>query len=115
MANRNALRFETIAARRITDAGKLKIYFRRFEAMARYILFAGRTCYAEGGAHDLRSTGDNLNDACAWGRKLLEPGIDRQEWWHVYDNAAGRIVAGSARQAHDVASLVPSDRCKVDL
>lgn len=68
--------------------------------MARFILFAGETYYAKGGAHDRIDSFASLVEAEAYGRALIEADSLRFDWYHVLDIGTASIVAKSETQAH---------------
>lgn len=57
----------------------------------RYILFAGATCYPNGGFEDFKGSGDELNVLvdCAEKLKIESKLID---WWHILDTVTMEIV-----------------------
>jgi len=67
--------------------------------MSRFILFAGETYYARGGAHDLVDSFGSLVEAKAYGEALLEKDRYRFQWFHVFDIGTKAIVAKSQNQA----------------
>lgn len=68
--------------------------------MARFILFAGETYYAKGGAHDRIDSFGSLVEAEAYGKALIEADCRRFDWYHVLDVGTSSIVAKSETQAH---------------
>lgn len=67
--------------------------------MARFILFAGETYYAKGGAHDRIDSFGSLVEAQAYGEALLEHQHRSYDWFHVFDIGTSSIVAKSPIQA----------------
>ena len=67
--------------------------------MSRFILFAGETYYAKGGAHDRIDSFGSLAEAEAYGKALLEKEGRYFDWYHVLDIGTSSIVAKSATQA----------------
>ena len=60
--------------------------------MKEYLLFTGENYYPEGGAHDLYSSHDTLEEALEAGREFLKDSTDLSgEWAHVY-NVGGMIT-----------------------
>lgn len=72
--------------------------------MARFILFAGETYYAKGGAHDRVNSFGSLVEAEAYGKALLADGGRDFDWYHVFDIGTSTIVAKSPTQAHGAPS-----------
>jgi hypothetical protein len=58
--------------------------------MKRYMLFAGDSYYAEGGAGDFKDDFFELENAIRAGKLALE---NRCDWWHVFDTENRKIVA----------------------
>lgn len=67
--------------------------------MGRFLLFAGETYYAKGGAHDLVDGFGSVVEAKAYGEALMEKDRYRFQWFHVFDIGTKSIVAKSASQA----------------
>lgn len=67
--------------------------------MSRFLLFAGETYYAKGGAHDLVDSFGSLVEAKAYGEALMEKDRYRFQWFHVFDIGTKAIVSKSATQA----------------
>lgn len=65
-----------------------------------YLLFAGSTYYASGGAHDYQAAFPTRDDATAQGEALRND--DRCDWWHVFGLSEQAIVAQSPTQAYGV-------------
>jgi hypothetical protein len=66
--------------------------------MKRFMLFAGDTYYACGGANDHQGSYDDLYEAIAAGQKELADGT--VDWWHVYDKDEDVIADSSDSQAY---------------
>lgn len=67
--------------------------------MSRFILFAGETYYARGGAHDRIDSFGSPVEAEAYGRALLAYNSRYFDWYHVFDIGTSTIVAKSDTQA----------------
>ncbi len=67
------------------------------DTVQRYILFAGDTYYAEGGALDFHSSGteDQLTELIAKGIERTMKDEDDLRWFHVYDVKINKVVAAS--------------------
>ena len=65
------------------------------EPVHRYILFAGDTYYANGGALDIRGFGteNGRDDLVAQGLVLVSKNGDDLKWFHIYDLKTEKIVA----------------------
>lgn len=72
--------------------------------MSRFILFAGETYYAKGGAHDRIDSFGSLVEAEAYGEALLADNSRYFDWFHVFDIGTSSIVAKSDRQAYSSGS-----------
>lgn len=77
--------------------------------MKRYLLFSGKSYYAQGGWHDFVCSFSSLDEAAAFANYIegewpfeseWEEGDVKFEWWHVVDTESGAIVAKSEWQAH---------------
>lgn len=53
----------------------------------RYILFGGGDYYPLGGANDLSSCSDDIDELIILARKF------RGDWWHIFDMKEGEIIA----------------------
>ncbi len=66
----------------------------------RYLVFGGKEYYPAGGMDDLVATFDDLNQAVARMRELMEPdqrdGYCKCDWCHVYD-----VKEGATRHLSD--------------
>lgn len=60
----------------------------------RYILFAGETYYASGGAHDYMGQSNEEMELRNY------PSLDIFDWWHILDTETGLISSRSESQAH---------------
>ena len=67
--------------------------------MSRFILFAGETYYAKGGAHDLVDSFGTLAEAQAYAEAIMQKDKYRFQWFHVFDIGTKSIVAKSKNQA----------------
>lgn len=67
--------------------------------MYRFILFAGETYYARGGAHDRIDSFGSLVEAKSYGEALLADNSRYFDWFHVLDIGTSSIVAKSETQA----------------
>ena len=68
--------------------------------MIRYILFAGQSYYAKGGANDYAERYDTLDESIAKGEELIAKSQWSEDWYHVFDVETGKIVAKTEYQAY---------------
>ena len=69
----------------------------------RYLLFGSGHCYyASGGAHDFIDANDDLSKLVAYAIEKVDSEESEDDeflsWWHIFDTATGKIIAGSAIQ-----------------
>lgn len=57
------------------------------QAVPRFVVFMGDTCYPSGGWNDMAGGADTLDEAVAWAQKNIAG-----DWAHVVDLAKGKIV-----------------------
>jgi hypothetical protein len=56
--------------------------------MKRYLLFCGQDYYANGGWFDFRGDYDEIPSV----EEVHKSMVDHDNWWHVVDTTAGKIV-----------------------
>lgn len=59
--------------------------------MKKYLLFSGKSYYANGGILDFKGSFDSLEDAVAKGRYQLDNTYE--DWFHVYDSESNIVKA----------------------
>lgn len=68
----------------------------------RYLIFAGKQFYPDGGALDFRGSGDGPLDTLVADTlraiKKYEHGECRYDWWNIFDTSTGRIVAAGTTE-----------------
>jgi len=56
----------------------------------KYLLFAGDSYYADGGALDLQTGGEDLDEL------ITKAMILHKDWWHIFDTEQMELIAGKA-------------------